>query len=198
MKKLVIFDVDGVLSNSYPPHRQFCEDMNQKYNCGLTIPENVVASPMDNLLRRAGFSEDIIPKLLEEYQNFNDNYEVNLFDGVSEMFKSLTDMGVIIGVVSSNYTINIKNALGDLASIPEDIFGIDNSEGKVDGIMKIKNRLGIPLEDISYVGDLMKDYQVAVEAGVDFIGSGYGWEIRRFPIADSVSDIATIIKLEGE
>lgn len=194
---MVIFDVDGVLADSLPPHRQFCLDMNMKYSCNLLIPEDVAANPMDNLLRKAGFEEEIIPTLLEEYQNFSDNYTVELFDGVHTMLNRMYNEGYTLSVVSSNLLKNINSVLGNLTNLMGGrIFGLDNSDGKVSAIMNLKREYKLKGVQMIYVGDMFKDYDVAEKCNVTFYASGYGWEIRpptrSYPIAHSVYNLGQL------
>ena len=37
--KAAVFDADGTLVDSLPPHVGFCHEMNSKFDCGLTLPD---------------------------------------------------------------------------------------------------------------------------------------------------------------
>ena len=37
--RAVVFDADGTLLNSLPPHVAFCHEMNEKFNANLVLPD---------------------------------------------------------------------------------------------------------------------------------------------------------------
>ena len=70
---VVIFDADGTLADSLPPHIAFCHAMNEELDAGLQLPadddiqqcRDLAAAPMDNFLRNAGFCEVDVGRAVE-------------------------------------------------------------------------------------------------------------------------------------
>jgi phosphoglycolate phosphatase-like HAD superfamily hydrolase len=201
--KLLVFDSDGVLVNSWPEHHKFLCDMAEKYQPELTIPPLpesycLVTNGMGNLVRRAGFNEELIERIIQvEYARFGTDYRPPLFAGVREMLEQLSsDRSVRLAIVSSNELRNVLQSLGDLAScfLPGNIITRGFFPNKNEALRYLikENRVSV-IKDVVFVGDTMGDLDESEKAGVPFFGSGYGWEIRagniRSPVATSVQDL---------
>jgi len=199
--KAIFFDMDGTSIDSLPVHIDFLKDMSKKFNLNLDLPSKdngrrIAASPMSAVFRKAGFPEELIPELNEIYKtSFKENYSVKPFRGIKEVWKALKEKGFIIGIVTSNHLGNIKSALGeDTTKLFDLIYTADNKDaiGKANQLKDALSKLNLSADQLIYVGDVMKDYNAAKEAGVKFIGVTYGWEIEKndeFATVDSVEEL---------
>lgn len=199
--KLFVFDSDGVLVDSWPQHHVFLCDMVRKYQPGLIIPalpfsHQLVANGMANVLRLAGFFEELVrPIIQDEYAFFCERYQPPLFAGVREMLHSLSSHWGRLAIVSANEKKNVTMALGSLTDCfcLENIIGLGSFSSKAAALVSlIKENKISSMEDIVFVGDTMGDRDEAIRVGMSFIASGYGWQFRPgdeigFPIAESVS-----------
>lgn len=209
--RAVLFDADGTLLDSLPPHIDFLHQMNTELGLGLSLPDRsdvaacrqITAAPMDNFFRAAGFPESVITRCVEAYEaRFAEECPVLPFPGVDSLLKRLSAMGVRTAVVSSNTAVNVQKGLGeDIAAQLEFIYGIDNAPAdKVDAIVAALTRLGVEPAAAAYVGDTEKDCIKATAAGVRFIGSDYGFEalalsgaIGGAMVAHSVGELEDLI-----
>jgi phosphoglycolate phosphatase len=187
MKSAILFDADGTLVDSLPPHVDFCHAMNVKHGCGLSLPPSsdvarcrcLSAAPMNNFLLKAGFAEALIPTLVEDYEaNFARGFPVAPFQGIRELLAALKTSGYRLGIVTSNTAQNVRASLGpELSSLFEFILGIDNAEtSKKLSIKTAVSRLQLPSESIMYIGDTLGDYKSAVANSLTFLGVNYGFE----------------------
>lgn len=186
----VIFDVDGTLADSLPPHVDFCRTMNEELDAGLQLPEAsdldacraLAAAPMDNFLRRAGFAEREVEIAVQRYErSFAEEFPVRLFKGVPEMLQQLArEPGLLLAVVSSNTSKNVRACLAQhsdkpLAEYFEFIWGIDNAaRSKADSLAQAVAQLGLAPQQIVYIGDTAKDARCAQKCGMQFIGANWG------------------------
>ncbi|MBW2987441.1 HAD family hydrolase [Candidatus Woesearchaeota archaeon] len=193
----VLFDVDGVLIDSLGPHVDFCRDMNERFNVGLTVPlpedgKQIAGNPMDNFLRNAGFPEELISEIMGIYEReFGTNYPVRPFPAAHNMLAMLNMDKVKTRIVSSNNRANVDVALEKSLQFVDSIYTIDTCDGKADGIHKTLEDLSVQPNRTVFVGDTLKDYRAARENNVYFIGVSYGWEIGQehdhlFPVKTSV------------
>jgi len=202
MYKAVIFDADGTLLDSLPPHVDFCHAMNAKLGLGLdSLPDRnsgrgIAAAPMDAFLRKAGFPEDSIEECVAQYESsFRVEHPVKTFEGTEDLIASLREGNLKLAIVTSNTSANVRASLGDIEYSFEFIIGIDNGPiSKTDSIARALERLGIDASEAVYVGDTLKDHDCAQANGVSFIGANYGFEDLvskglNSPVVDSISDI---------
>ena len=210
---VVVFDCDGTLSDSLPPHIEFCRRMSEKFELGIPLPEphdlkacrRLAAAPMARFLEKAGFPATSIPGCVSEYEeSFATDHPVKPFTGVAEMLKRLQTNGVQMAVVSSNTSVNVRAALGEgLCALFVSILGIDNGPAsKMDAIPRALKDMGVDPDEtpVVYVGDTRKDAECAVSSGCKFIGVNYGFEDLSdvsFPVASTVSDLEERLLQQG-
>jgi hypothetical protein len=116
----VVFDCDGTLADSLPPHIAFLHAMNVELGAGLTLPaerdrrgcRELAAAPMDNFLRSAGFTEADVARCVQRYEaSFAEEHPVFLFDGVPALLRRLSEGGAKLAIVSSNTSRNVRACL---------------------------------------------------------------------------------------
>lgn len=209
----ILWDADGTLLDSLPPHIDFLHRMSAELGFGLALPERsdlaacraIAAAPMSAFVARAGFPDSSIARCVDAYEaRFASEHPVRPFGGVGTLLGRLGESGVRCAVVSSNTAANVVSGLGpDLAARFEFVEGIDTGPAdKAAAIEAACARLGLPASAVSYVGDTAKDCAKAREAGVAFIGVSYGFEdlaadasVQRSgaPVAASVLELQALL-----
>jgi len=210
--KAVVFDADGVLLDSLPPHLQICRDLAQEYEINVTIPsegtfksnyvrKGIKISPMDDFFRAVGFIEKLIAGSVDRYNDeFAHKYGVKPFPGVKELFDVLKRDGIQFGIVSSNTFNNVVTSLGVLRNYFDDRFIItrEHFESKPEGINEVLRRMGVDPDDATYVGDQRSDQEASDEVGSMFVGVTYGWGIDETDtdllLARSIADVARYVR----
>ena len=210
-RRAVLFDADGTLLNSLPPHVDFVHTMNDELELGLSLPSRddlaasrlIAAAPMANFFRRANFPESAIAACVEAYEGrFAAECKVAPFDGVEPLLSRLSDLRVPCAVVSSNTAHNVRRGLGDSARFLDFILGIDNAPAdKAEAIAVALDRLELEPVDAIYVGDTRKDFDKASAAGVAFLGVDFGFEALHSdglcaPVALSVGELGSLLAAE--
>ena len=128
--KAVFFDVDGVLLDSLSPHLKFCRDKASEYKLSIQIPDEqqfrlmlasgFKGSPMAEFLRTAGFPDELIGPIVDDYQkNFAARYPSKKFDGVDQMLEALYGTGVPLGLVTSNVSARLETRTARLRRAPK-------------------------------------------------------------------------------
>ncbi len=172
----IVFDADGTLIDSLPPHVSFVRAMNEEKGFGLILPEpadlegcrRVASAPMIAFFQKAGFPDEALDRLVEEYRmTFATRFPVKPFAGVEDLLRWLgTFPDVNLCIVSSNTVANVEDGLGEkLCKAFDFIIGVDTegARDKAAGIAIAVERLGLPPASVIYVGDTMKDCLCAGE-----------------------------------
>src|SRR5271165_5966085 len=214
--RVALFDVDGVLLDSLGPHLKICEDKNEEYGLGLSIPGpdefrkmvrgGVRISPMKYFFLAVGFPELYAEMADRQYEAiFTRDYKPAPFAGVPEMLRALHDAGMKMGTVTSNVRANVVDALGESVQFLDSkcIFCKDDSAqlSKSESIITAMAELQAQPAETVYVGDQPADRVAAESAGVQFLGVSYGWGISQddngFPIVSTVDAIRRYILSNG-
>jgi phosphoglycolate phosphatase len=179
--KLVIFDFDGTLADSF---RWFVDTINQVARqfrfkqLDLKRLEEFRACSARQMMAHAELSMWKLPRVTREMRRLMTERidEIRLFDGVETVFRRLDAAMVNIAVVTSNARENVLRVLGaDNAALVKH-FGCGASlfgkRGKVRAAAKI---FGVSPGEVLYVGDEIRDAEMAASLGVDFAGVSWGY-----------------------
>lgn len=195
MKKAVIFDLDGTLTNTLkslwkstnmalataglPPH----EIDSYKYFAGNGAKELIRKSLIadgDTELVHFDSVMEAYNRIFEEYCMF----EVKPYDGIPELLKALKEKGLHLAV-------NSNKPQPRTVDVVEKIFGKDTFDLLVgqceerkrkpapDGVNYILEQLHLNKEDVLYIGDTCTDMQTGKSAGVFTVGALWGFRDRQ-------------------
>lgn len=195
MKKAVIFDLDGTLTNTLkslwkstnmalataglPPH----EIDSYKYFAGNGAKELIRKSLIadgDTELVHFDSVMEAYNRIFEEYCM----YEVKPYDGIRELLKALKEKGLHLAV-------NSNKPQPRTIDVVEEIFGKDTFDLLVgqceerrrkpapDGVNYILEQLHLNKEDVLYIGDTCTDMQTGKSAGVFTVGALWGFRDRQ-------------------
>jgi phosphoglycolate phosphatase len=171
--RLVVFDFDGTLADSFPWFASHLNQAADKFRL-----KKVEASEVESL-------RDIdVGELLKRYQVpfwklpfvarfmrklMTENPEgVTLFPGIEAALVRLVQAGARLAIVSSNAEKNIRPVLGPRAEALIERYVCGASMfGKASDIEKVLRKLGVKKEEAVYIGDEVRDIDAAWKAGVD-------------------------------
>lgn len=187
--KSIMFDLDGTLIDSVPVYYGYMESILKIV--GLPpAPKSVVAEFMTGNLEAW---EKIIPEQLKNRKDelihecmtvgrklsrnmFRD--DVELFEGVHELFSLLAERNILIGLVTSTERINIerkldplvRNGLRDHLDVIIAIEDAPKMKPAPDPLLECARRIGVPPKQCIYVGDSHVDIRAGNAAEMMTIG----------------------------
>jgi len=170
--KLIIFDFDGTLAESFPWFIKTLDIVTEEFNLNKIdkneIPElrkldslsflKHLKIPLYKLPRISAFMLNMMSEHIEE---------IKMFDGIENMFYKLKEIGHKIAIVSTNSKANICEVLGDeLIKLNDYFVGGVSVFGKGSKLKKVLKMSGIDKEDAIYIGDELRDIQASKKIGM--------------------------------
>lgn len=179
--KLVIFDFDGTLADSFPYFLSTINNLAATYNFPpINLDEVDKLRGMDarQLMKGAKLPAWKIPLIANAFirQMARDIEQIHLFEGIPDLLKRLSDQGVQLAIVSSNSEENIRRVLGPAIAALITYFGCGTSLfGKQYKFKKSMSKLGIKASEVLCVGDEVRDLEAAKEVNVAFGAVTWGY-----------------------
>ncbi|MHC4415535.1 MAG: HAD family hydrolase [Planctomycetota bacterium] len=179
MSPAVIFDVDGVLVDSYRAHFQSWRDVAAEH--GLTLSEGQFAATFGQTSRtiiRRLWGEDLTDREVERFDQRKEARFRRLvaadfptMDGAVELIAALREAGFALAVGSSGPPANIALALermGAPSAFAVVVHGADVTRGKPDPQVfeMAAARLGVPPPDCAVIEDAPAGIAAANAAGM--------------------------------
>lgn len=195
MKKAVIFDLDGTLSDSIQSMKRCGDEAVAAWGYGPFSEEQYkyfVGDGAANLVKRmllaAGDKELVhFEEAFARYKElFREGcmYKVKPYDGIPELLSALKEKGVAIAVLSNKpheETVNVIETLFgrgyfDVIQGQKENVAIKPS---AEGVFQILEQLKLSAADILYLGDTSTDMQTGKNAGAFTVGALWGFRDRR-------------------
>ncbi len=169
--RLVIFDFDGTLADSFPWFTGVINEVADQYRFKKVAAgehETLRGYTVNQILKHLEVPVWKIPKIAHHLRDrmTQDIHKVALFDGVDALLQRLSQQGVTLAVVSSNSYENIHQVLGASAdAIRHYECGIDVF-GKAAKLRKVLAKSKMQPADTIYIGDEIRDIEAAHEVRI--------------------------------
>lgn len=194
MKKAVIFDLDGTLTDTIASLKKSGDLAMGKFGFGPYTEEEYeyfVGDGAAELVKRAliaGGDKELIhfDEAYEEYLRVFEEYcmyRVEPYDGIRELLAALKEKGVMLAVLSNKPHERTLTVIRDIFG--DDCFTV--VQGQMEGIARkpspegvfcILDKLSLTPEEILYLGDTGTDMQTGKSAGAFTIGALWGFRTR--------------------
>jgi phosphoglycolate phosphatase len=179
--KLVIFDFDGTLADSYPWFLSIFQDLAKRYRLPSMGPGDL--EKLRTLDIRQILSEYKVPlwkvvmignhlkKLMSSQIE-----KINLVDGMQSVIEELGEQNIKLAVVTSNAEKNVRRVLGpqNMAYFSVIETGV-SMFGKKSKFQKVLKKTGIAAGEALSIGDEIRDLKSAQEAKIPFGAVSWGY-----------------------
>ncbi|RAI42714.1 HAD hydrolase-like protein [Rhodoplanes roseus] len=179
--RLIIFDMDGTLSDSFPWFLSVLNDVADRYGFRRTAPEEVTA------MRNAGTAEILdrlevprwkLPMIIRHMRALKASQldRIPLFPGVDALLAALQERGATLAVVSSDVEPNVRRALGPANVARVSHFACGASLfGKATKFRAVLRAAGAAPRAAIAIGDEVRDIEAARAAGIDCAAVAWGY-----------------------
>jgi phosphoglycolate phosphatase len=197
MKKLVLFDLDGVLLDSHDNMEKAWSEVREK--TGLNVPFSdyfaLIGRPFQDILKCLGLTEKLA-EIEEAYMAASLYFLSNatFYPKTRETLAALQAQGRQLGIVTSKDAVRTKAVISQLKlnfSTIQCPTAPYRGKPAPDHLLLAMAEAGVDPKDTVYIGDMDTDYQAAVRAGIDYVHAswGYGLPIEAVPSLDSIDQL---------
>lgn len=204
--ELVVFDFDGTLADSFGWFVGTINTVAKRFRfkqLDLKRLDEFRGCSAREMMRHADLSLWKIPLVTRKMRRMMSEQinDIKVFDGINLLLKKLYSHGVQIAVVTSNSKENVLRVLGPDNIAYISYFGCSASlfrkKSKVKAVVKTS---GVSMDKVLYVGDEIRDAEMAAALGIDFVGVSWGYTkpeaLQRFgkiPVLKNMSDVLSLV-----
>jgi len=181
MKKIVIFDFDGTIADTFPISSEIFKDVVKDYGYEDITDEDIQKlrdmSPLQ-IITHFKFPIWKVPELLNKVREKTYNYvkQIKPFKGIKEMLIGLQNKNIKLGILTSN-SKKIVDFFLKYKEFPE--FEFIESElnifKKPAHLKKVISKYKYKKDEVIYVGDEVRDIEAAKHAGIDVAAVTWGY-----------------------
>jgi phosphoglycolate phosphatase len=201
MKKLILFDLDGVLLDSEDNMRRAWAVVREKTGIHNPFEDyfSKIGRPFQDIMAMMGITGDT--KRIEQIYmaaSFDFLSTAVFFPGTEQALRELSGLGIKLGVVTSKDEPRTRAVLRQLdVSFTTVQSPVGDYRGKPapDYLLLAMAEAGVDPADSIYVGDMDTDYEAAQRAQIDYVHVpwGYGAPPPGVRSIESIQQLATII-----
>jgi phosphoglycolate phosphatase len=179
--RLVIFDLDGTLADSFPWFIRIVNTVADKYRFRHIEPEHVETlrgMPARGILGFLDVPRWKLPFIARHMRALKTKHlpDIPLFPGVDKMLRELHGAGITIALVRSDHEANVRQSLGaENAELVSHYACGAALFGKAAKFKRVRRASGVAPHETLAIGDETRDAEAARAAGIAFGAVTWGY-----------------------
>lgn len=201
--KLVIFDFDGTLADSFPFFLGVQNELADKYKFKKLSMEELEALNGDprKMMRHVGMPLWKVPFVMNDARKLMAERidQIPMFDGVEKMLQGLSKSGITLSLITSNSHNNVYKVLNpdNMALFLDPQF--DTSLfGKGPRLKRLLRRTKIDPSQAIYIGDEIRDMKSASAQNIPFGAVSWGYtriaNLKEYSPAEVFNSVDEIVE----
>jgi phosphoglycolate phosphatase len=179
--RILLFDYDGVIANSFSVVFNIFNNVCEKYNLPQMNKEEFVHLYDDNFyvdVVKRGMKKENIPKMVEDFRAgfLKHKKEIQMFDEINETVNELAKKNKII-IITSSETSVVKEFLKKFGIKVDEVLGADVETSKIKKIEAVKKKY--PDARFAFITDTSGDIKEGKKAGVVCYGVTWGYHTEQ-------------------
>ncbi|MEE2746375.1 MAG: HAD family hydrolase [Pseudomonadota bacterium] len=180
-KKLVLFDLDGVLIDSKSNMRRSWECVVEEFGLAIPFEEyfSNIGRPFGEILAIIGVTERQIDIERRYHELASEAVAlITIFSGAQDLLDFLEDNQILIGIVTSKQkerTQKILELFNNKFSVIRTPDGVCRGKPAPDHLLMAAAIENVDPSEILFVGDMAVDSMAASRAGVDYVHASWGY-----------------------
>lgn len=169
--KLVIFDFDGTLADSFPWFLDTFDTIADRFDfrrLDRSDIETLRRLDAPELMRLHGVPLWKVPMIAAHARTLQgrDLHRIRMFDGMAKVLDHLAGQGVQMAVVTSNARANVETVLGDAAPLVRHYACGTSIFGKAAKFRSVMKAMAVRADETLVIGDEVRDIDAARECGI--------------------------------
>lgn len=199
-KKIILFDLDGVIINSLSNMEIAWNFVSKKYRLNIPFKEyrKYIGLPFHLILEKL--------KIKKNFEDLKKNYDfysnkkisqIRLYPKVKNVLNYLSK-NYILGVITSKDRLRTKKIIDKFNLSFKYVYSPSKkmrAKPYPDQILKILNKEKIDKKDCYYIGDMKIDLTFAKNSGVNFIFAKYGYEKKKLDYKKKIKNFQSLKKI---
>ena len=179
--KLIIFDFDGTLADTFPWFLNTLDHVAEKFSLvriDKSRKEELRKLDAKSFLKHLKIPLYKLPKIAKYMRCLMTEQidNIKLFDGAEQLLKDLKIKGYKIAIVSTNSRENIRKVMGkELIKLNDHFAGGVSMFGKETKLKKVLKLSGVQKEEAIYIGDEIRDVQASQKIGLPVGAVAWGY-----------------------
>lgn len=206
--KLVIFDFDGTLADSFAWFLDAINEAAARY--AFTPIDRTRIDELRGYSGRQLMAHLALPLwkvpfvTMHMRQSMSKRItDIPLFEGVDHTFQALAARGIAIAVVTSNSRENVVRVLGEKNAALVGYYGCGASIfGKQAKLKTLLKHCSVAPHEVLCIGDEIRDAEAAAAMGMEFVGVSWGYTTTASLLPHSnkplLTDFAELLMVVGE
>ncbi len=179
--KLIAFDFDGTLADSFPFFLEVLDTLADAHGFARIERgdlERLRGLDARQMMKLVGLSPWKAPQVAVHFRALmaKDVDRIPLFEGTDRMLRRLAEAGVALAIVTSNSEENVRAVLGsDCAALVAHFECGVSLFGKRKKLRQVLAASGVGRREALFVGDEVRDAEAARGEGIDFGAVAWGY-----------------------